>query len=124
MKKPTRIYHPYWEWECYKAGFYNTSVSIEDDAAKAMYAAFLSDSDKFNAALDRVFKEWPRSCEHFLTNTSMNRVAWLGQAAMCIETGIPSKFKGGFKLLSAEDQEIADNVALKRLKEWECARPE
>ncbi len=122
--KLIRIYHPYWDWECYKAGFYSTTCSIDDDIALDMYSIFLKDLNRFGKATERVFKEWPNSCEHFLTNTSMNRIAWLGQAGMCIDSGIPSKFKGGFKLMSQLEQDAADDLALKYLKEWECAQLE
>ena len=52
--------------------------------------------------MERVVKEWPVSCEHFLTKHGMNRIAWLGQASMCIETGIPRFFRGGFNLMTQE----------------------
>ncbi len=127
--KPTnkmliRIYHPYWLWECYKAGFYETRRLLDDDIALNMYKEFLQDLNRFGASIERVFAEWPHSCEHFLTNTSMNRIAWLGQASMCIHSGVPSKFKGGFKLMSQTEQDAADALALKYLKEWECAYKE
>ena len=48
----------------------------------------------------------------------MNRIAWLGQAAMCIATGIPSTFRGGFNQLTPEEQEQANQAALKALNEW------
>ncbi len=117
--KLLRKYHPYWNWECYKAGFYNTTIDMDDDKAKLMYRDFLRDLDMFGLAMNRVMLEWPNSCEHFLTNTSMNRVAWLGQASMCITHGIPSCFKGGFKLLSNEEQQAANELAQKYLDEWE-----
>jgi len=65
-----------------------------------------------------VINNWVNSCEHYLTNTAMNRIAWIGQAAMCYETGIPSKFCGGFSLLTDEQKEAANQVALEVLNEW------
>jgi hypothetical protein len=118
-KKPTRIYHPYWDWECYKAGFYNTTVDMSDEEAKVLYKTFLGNLPVFGAGMTKVMKEWPISCEHFLTNPSINRIAWLGQASMCITTGVPSRFKGGFKLLSSADQEAANNLAQEYLTRWE-----
>lgn len=114
-----RVYHPWWKWECYKAGFYNTTIDLEDDTAKTLYKTFLQDLRAFASGMDRVMKEWPNSCEHFLTNASMNRIAWLGQAAMCISKGIPSKFRGGFKLLTDEEQKAANSLAQVYLEKWE-----
>ena len=113
-----RIYHPWWKWECYKSGFYNTTVDIDHDLAKEKYRDFLRNSQSFDVAIQEVFKQWPNSCEHFLTNPSINRIAWLGQASMCIMHKIPSMFRGGFKLLSPEEQDTANEVARKALEQW------
>jgi hypothetical protein len=82
------------------------------------YAIFLSDSERFKEALDGVLREWKNSCEHYLTNKAMNRIAWLGQAAMCYATGIPSKYCSGFNLLSQDQQDKANIIALNALNYW------
>lgn len=125
MKKPNnRVYRPWWEWECYRSGFYETTApnGIDKIQAEAMYRDFLSDLDAFGRGMDRVFREWPNSCEQFLTNTSMNRIAWLGQAAMCITTGVPSVFRSGFRLLTHEQQKAADDLAACYLEKYENSR--
>jgi len=113
-----RLYHPWHKWECFKAGFYDTTCALSTDDAKRAYAEFLADIPRFNAAMQRVLEEWPISCEHFLTNQDINRIAWLGQASMCIETGVPSRFRGGFKLLSSDQQREANAAAAGALKQW------
>ncbi len=115
-----RILHTWDEWECHPAGFYGIHApngwSMDD--AQAAYRDFLMDTALFEKALDKVLKEWVNSCEHYLTNERMNRIAWLGQAAACIQTGLPSKFKGGYNLLTDDQKLIADNTALKYLNIW------
>lgn len=91
---------------------------LDEDQAREECRLFLKDSSRFEKGLVRVLSEWKYSCEHFLSNVSMNRIAWLGQAAMCIETGVPSVFRGGFKLLSKKDQGTADALAEKYLNRW------
>lgn len=118
----TRVYHPWWNWECYKAGFFNTTISVDDDVALKMYAEFLRHSVAFSKGMERVMSEWPNSCEQFLTNPSMNRIAWLGQSSMCITTGIPSKYRAGFKLLSETEQKVANSLAGEYLIKWENSR--
>ena len=49
---------------------------------------------------------------------NINRIAWLGQASMCIETGLPRKFKSGFMLLTPQQQNAANNAAEEVLIEW------
>lgn len=122
-----RIYHTYDRWECYPAGFYNPKpprkdLSIED--CKRAYAAFLGDTHRFSGALYRVITEWPNSCEHYLSNERMNRIAWLGQASMCLETGISKFFCAGYFLLTEAQQKIADETALIYLNKWLSARSE
>tara|TARA_R110002020_G_scaffold336331_2_gene551520 strand:+ start:739 stop:1473 length:735 start_codon:yes stop_codon:yes gene_type:complete len=115
-----RIYHPWDKWECYRAGFYNTVPpnGITPDRAREMYAIFLCDVSRFEEALERVIHEWRYSCEHFLSNSNINRIAWLGQASMCIAAGVPSYFRAGFKLLSKFDRERANAIALRWLHKW------
>ena len=48
----------------------------------------------------------------------MNRIAWLGQAAMCYATGVPSKYCSGFNLLTNEQQNTANEIALIALNTW------
>lgn len=116
---PDRVFHTYDKWECHKAGFYNSSKEgMTKQQCEEFYATFLSDSKRFEKALKKVISEWKNSCEHYLTNNSMNRIAWLGQASVCYESGIPSCFCGGFNLLSEEQQKTANNLALKYLNKW------
>jgi hypothetical protein len=65
-----------------------------------------------------VITEWKHSCEHYLTNVAMNRIAWLGQAAVCYAHGIPNTFRGGYYLLTAEQQTAANETALVALNKW------
>jgi hypothetical protein len=88
------------------------------DDAKEAYAVFLRDIPRFDAAISKVFSEWPKSCEHFLTNSSINRVAWIGQSSMCIDTGVPEFFKSGFQLLSPHERKTANEKAQERLDKW------
>ena len=114
-----RIFHTYDKWECYKAGFYNTHVEGKTkDECEQEYCDFLSNDKEFKRALRKVTTEWKHSCEHYLTNTAMNRIAWLGQASVCYSRGIPSEFRGGFHLLSQEQQDKANNIALEYLNKW------
>lgn len=115
-----RIFHEWEDWECFPAGFYNDKPpkGMEASECEQEYRDFLADISRFEAALNRVITEWKNSCEHYLTNEKMNRIAWLGQASMCIETGIPSRFCGGYNLLDDIQKEAADKKALEYLNKW------
>lgn len=114
-----RIFHTWDKWECHQAGFYENSFPGKTkEQCEQEYAEFLSDDDLFRDSLDCVISEWKYSCEHYLTNEPMNRIAWLGQAAMCYATGVPAVFRSGFNLLTEEQKNKADNTALEYLNKW------
>lgn len=115
-----RIFHTFDKWECHKAGFYKLTPPPGYSASQCreMYRDFLADLPRFGAALERVTTEWVASCEHYLTNSAMNRIAWLGQAAMCLETGVSSEFRAGYFLLTEKQQNAADALALEWLNKW------
>jgi hypothetical protein len=116
---PDRIFHTFDKWECHKAGFYASKFTgLTADQCEQKYAEFLSNEESFRIGLNGVINEWINSCEHYLTNKAMNRIAWLGQAAMCYATGIPSKYCAGFNLLSPEQQDKANLIALDALNNW------
>lgn len=115
----SRVFHTYDKWECHKAGFYaGSKEGVSKAQGEEMYRQFLSDIPRFAEALEGVITEWKHSCEHYLTNSAMNRIAWLGQAAMCYATGIPASYRSGFFLLTDEEQEAANKCALVYLNKW------
>jgi ParB-like chromosome segregation protein Spo0J len=114
-----RIFHTYDKWECVQAGIHKKVVEGKTkDQCQEEYRAFLSNLDAFEKALQGVTSEWKHSCEHYLTNKAMNRIAWLGQAAACYAIGIPAEFRGGFNLLTEDQQQAANELALKYLNKW------
>lgn len=123
-KESERIYHTWDKWECYPAGFYDTKPpeGMDAIACEKAYRDFLADDARFRGALEKVITQWVKSCEHYLTNDRMNRIAWLGQAAMCIDTGVPARFRGGYFLLPEPEQLRADQTALEYLNKWRAAR--
>ena len=126
LKKMTmkREFRHWQKWECFQAGFYAASGPAEkthEDCERA-YADILGNVEWFRRAAFRVMNEWPESCAHFLSNDGMNRVAWLGQASVCIETGVPSRYKYSFLFMTQERQEAANNVARRAIRWWEDNR--
>lgn len=114
-----RIFHTWDKWECYRAGFYDErpkSGTVEE--CEAAYGSFLADSERFETALRVVTSEWKYSCEHYLTNDRMNRIAWLGQASAAQAIGAPSCCRGGYHRLSEGQKAAADALALKYLNIW------
>lgn len=115
-----RIYHTWEKWECYPAGFYEDKPpeGITKIRAEEIYVEVLGDVKLFESILKKIIVEWKYSCEHYLTNDRMNRIAWLGQAAVAYHTRVPSCFRSGYFKLTDIQQQKADKVALKYLNKW------
>ena len=118
-KNENRIFHTYDKWECHKAGFYkNQKEGWSHEECEQEFINILSDHLLFASILKKLIKEWKFSCQHYLTNESMNRIAWLGQAAVCYHSGIPSRYANAWFKLTKEQQNKANNVALIYLNKW------
>lgn len=116
---PNRIFHTYDKWECFKAGFYeSTHPTMNHDECEAEFVRILSDSSLFDSILEKVTTEWKYSCEHYLTNKSMNRIAWLGQASVCYASGVPSRYSSAWFTIDEEKRNEANQVAFKWLNKW------
>jgi ParB-like chromosome segregation protein Spo0J len=115
-----RILHTWDKWECYRHGFYaeRPPKGMTQEDGERAYREFLSDLDRFDAALRVVTQDWKFSPEHYLTNERMNRIAWLGQASVAQALGIPSGCRAGYQLLTDEQKYAADMLALKHLNDW------
>lgn len=115
-----RIFHTWDKWECYPAGFYENKPpkGMTNEQAEEKYRELLADSDLFADVLSKIIEEWPHSCEHYLTNENMNRIAWMGQAALAYEYNIPARFRGGYNKLDDNQKKKADDVALEYINKW------
>ena len=121
--KLKRIYHSYDKWEDFKAGFYSDySKSELNDLWESVRYVF-SDERTTDKYMRLVVLHWKISTEHNLTNTSMKRVAWLGQAACCFYGGVPCKATMYlWKMLDEKTRKRSDKIAIKIINEWEQER--
>ncbi len=115
-----RILHTWDKWECYRAGFYAEAPpeGVTQEQGEEIYREFLADPARFEDALRHITSEWKHSCEHYLTNDRMNRIAWLGQASVAYAHHIPCCCRGGYHRLTDEQKRAADDMALKYLNVW------
>jgi hypothetical protein len=113
-----KIWHPYWRWECYVDGFYADPADDASDAEKSFSGFFTGGTDAFRQGIRDVFSRWPISCEHFLTWKEINRVAWLGQAAVFIGKGIVQHYKYAFASVSENDRRKANDLARHAIICW------
>lgn len=110
------MYKPYYEWECFLAGMYDPVR--EKSVVECL--VFMSNVDFFARAMYDVSIMWPVTMEDKLTNTSLNRVAFIGQAACCYAKGFRcGEVKAAWKDLDAEYKLRANEEARKVIRLWE-----
>lgn len=118
--KVNRIYHTWDKWECYLAGFFEVRPpkTLAEENCHSLYKELLEDIPEFKRIMRLIITQWTYSCQHNLSNERMNRIAWMGQAALCYKYRIPAKYRGGYHLLSDENKKLADEAALEVINEW------
>jgi hypothetical protein len=86
---------------------------------------FTGDWQRYGAAMGEVITAWPRTMLNSLTNTSINRRAFLGHCAVCYKLGIcESVTREAWGLLTEQQRVDADTVAEKHIKIYERAHIE
>lgn len=120
-----RIYHNYELWEDFKNGMYEEPLKskLEGETSEVRIekaVKLLTDELLCQHYMERVAMEWVYACEQVFTNSSMNRIAWLGQAACCLYAGIKeSETRKAWWHLTEKQQETANSIAASVIKEWE-----
>lgn len=96
-------------WEPHPPDYYN-----EDRALEIMR------SDLFGKAMENVIMEWKYSCLNSLTDETINRVAWLGQAAMAWSYNLPQHItRQLWGKLTPMERDKANGLAKKAIYKWE-----
>lgn len=115
-----RIYHPYWLWEDHKNGFYNNCSGEEKKVFISKILEMFNSEKLTEQFMLRVINEWKYSCEHNLTNESMNKIAYIGQSSCCLFCGAPNTVTMEvWSLLSNEVKQRSNEIAEKVLTIWE-----
>lgn len=84
-----RIYHHYDKWEEHKFGMWRHVEPEEERKYLDWAIGFTANTDLYGHWMMMVIKEWPYSCEHNLSNKSINRQAWIGHAACALAKKCP-----------------------------------
>ena len=120
MQQVKRVFHPYTLWEDHKEGFYNTCSGNEKEYKISKVKEMFNNKELTNKFMLKVINEWTYSCEHNLSNLSMNRVAYLGQAACCLYAKVPNLVTMyAWKFLDREVREVSDKIAVINILKWE-----
>lgn len=115
-----QVYTPYTKWECYKNGMWSKVDLSSEQKMLQIAIEFTSDHVLYGSAMREVAFAWKNSMLNFLTNKSINRRAYLGHCAVSFRLGIPEYIvRMAWKHLTPKQQQLADLVAERTIKEWE-----
>jgi len=111
--------YPYWIREDYLNGFYNTTTENDELYSRKVIKLFKSEYRTIRA-MSSVIKKWKKTTEHNLTNGSINKIAWLGQAACCYSLKAPDYItKKAWWELPKETRDRADKNAKDLIEAYE-----
>ena len=114
-----RIYHPYTLWEDIRRGFYDNCSGADKKEKIEKVIEMFSSPELTREFIMLDINKGSYSCEHELTNESMNKIAYLGQAACCLYSDIPSTVTmESWSKLTTEVQEEANKIANEVLEIW------
>ena len=117
MRKWNR--YPYTEWECFKNGMYDTSLDSLEMQKKAI-ECFLN-IELFDSLCFEVIENWGNSCQEHLNNPSLNKIAYMGQCALCYGFNIPEiTTKKAWFFIDEKQKEKLNKIALKNIKIYEA----
>lgn len=112
-----RVYHPFHKWEEVR---HNMWGSV-DDRPKflSMAVSFTGNHFLYGHFMTRVVLEWPFSCENALTDSLINRKAWVGHAACALAFRCPEDItRQAWSLLTDEQQLLANSQAERSIFLW------
>jgi len=84
-----RVFINYEYWECFKSGMYRTESKEKIYIKKAIL--FMSDTERFSRAMFYVVANWKNTMLHHLSNSSINKRAFVGQCACSYAINCPEQ---------------------------------
>lgn len=115
-----QIYHPYFIWEDYINGMYNTTnIENENDLIEKGISLFCDKDLFYDTSLEMVLN-WKNSADVNLTNVYINRRAWIGRASCCFLYGIPEIItRIAWNNTPNKNKNISNSIANKIIKIYE-----
>lgn len=116
-----QIYHHYELWEDFKNGMWVRSVpENEENYLLEKAITFTGDHLLYGSWMLKVIDQWPIACEQNLTNATINRRAWIGQAAVSLAIKCPEYItRLAWWNLSESQQTLANRQADNAIEKWE-----
>jgi hypothetical protein len=121
MSNIKQIFHNYRLWEDYKYGMWETFYGLKHDDFLKAAIALTGDYQVYGYWMMEAIRLWEYSCEHNLTDTAINRQAYIGHAACCLAIGCPEHItREAWHYLTQKQQNDANKEADKAISKWEA----
>ena len=107
-----------WElWECHKNGMYRTELN--DDIFIKDAIKFMSNTELFAKSMTEVVEKWTYTMIHHLSNSSLNKRAFVGQCACSYALNCPESIvRIAWKHLTEKQRNDADIQAERVIKNY------
>lgn len=115
------VFLPYWLWEDIKM-YHPPEYKSEQDRKEKIQqvVAFFTDKDLFRITSKEMVKAFPNACIHNLTNTGMNRIAYIGQASVFFKYGLSEETtREAWGYIPEDVKRRANATAKETLDDWE-----
>jgi len=123
LRPNERIYYHYEDLEEFHAGMWRIIRGERRKNLVETAAVIMRDSARFKDAMMTAASQWVKSCEANLTAEGVNKIAWLGHAGCCVDSGIPEDCtRAGWHTLTQAEQDEANRVAAEVLEFWQQQR--
>jgi hypothetical protein len=114
-----QVYIPYWEWEDWKNGMWRKLSANEELSMINVAILFTGDHIKYGSAMSEVINLWPRTMLNSMTNTSINRRAFLGHCACQYKINCPEYItREAWHRLNDKQRFLADKIAQETINKW------
>lgn len=109
-----RIYSVFTDWEDYQNGMYSGSIDNVDYLLPKAVDLLSDDNLFFEKALEMILN-WKVCTDYNLSNTGLNRRAWIGQATCCYVYKVPEIITRLAWSELSEQTQIKANFAANRI---------
>lgn len=115
-----RVYHHYLLWEENSHNMWGSVNNKKKFLQKAV--EFTGNHRLYGRFMLRVSKEWKYSCENALTDSNLNKRAWIGHAACALALDCPESIvREAWGMLSDEQRILANKRADEAIRSWEIS---
>lgn len=115
-----QIFHNYTKWEDFINGMWRKETKQYEEKFLPIAIEFTGNDELYGSAMLEVIDNWKITCEHNLSDKSINRKAFIGHCAVCYKLGIPEYItRMAWHHLTEDQQNKANKRAEYAIKQWE-----